>query len=195
MWENRKCQISSSTSRKPCYDDTTAAKKAALLNILAIKIDNIGKGESRFTGFDVVTEPEPLAPMQNNQSGGIPVTEPHIQSQAQPAKLSRKIVMKLIHAFIVVLFSGLAQAAQPGKTPSDADPIHEQEAPNGRWVEYRYRPNGVTTANLIAGGEKLGGFCHKLSVEEVVVCYYDNDKSVAAYRALGKDQLPEVPGK
>ncbi|MEC4242241.1 MULTISPECIES: hypothetical protein [Pseudomonas] len=26
-------------------------------------------------GFDVVTEPEPLAPMQNNQSGGIPVTD------------------------------------------------------------------------------------------------------------------------
>lgn len=27
---------------------TTAAQKAALLNILRIKIDNIGKGESRF---------------------------------------------------------------------------------------------------------------------------------------------------
>lgn len=37
-------------------------------------------------GFDVVTEPEPLAPMENNQSGGIPVTDHHNQSQAQPAK-------------------------------------------------------------------------------------------------------------
>ncbi|MDH4602298.1 MULTISPECIES: hypothetical protein [Pseudomonas syringae group] len=37
-------------------------------------------------GFDVVTEPEPLAPMQSNQSGGIPVTHHQIQNQAQPAK-------------------------------------------------------------------------------------------------------------
>lgn len=37
-------------------------------------------------GFDVVTDPEPLAPMQNNQSGGIPVTDHRNQSQAQPAK-------------------------------------------------------------------------------------------------------------
>ena len=36
-------------------------------------------------GFDVVTEPEPLAPMQHNQSGGIPVTDHRNQTQAQPA--------------------------------------------------------------------------------------------------------------
>ena len=97
--------------------------------------------------------------------------------------------MKLILTISVVLFSGLTQAAQLGKTSTDADPVYEQGPPNGRWVEYRYRPNGVTTENLIAGGEKLGGFCHELSVEKIVVCYYDNDKSVAAYRALGKDQM------
>jgi hypothetical protein len=37
-------------------------------------------------GFDVVIKPERLAPMQNNQSGGFPVTDHFNQSQAQPAK-------------------------------------------------------------------------------------------------------------
>ncbi|EPG9766631.1 hypothetical protein M0K88_004896 [Escherichia coli] len=37
-------------------------------------------------GFDVVTEPKPLAPMQNNQSGGIPTIDHRNQSLAQPAK-------------------------------------------------------------------------------------------------------------
>lgn len=37
-------------------------------------------------GFDVITAPEPLAPMRHNQSGGIPVTDHQNQSQVQPAK-------------------------------------------------------------------------------------------------------------
>lgn len=101
---------------------------------------------------------------------------------------------KFIFGIAVFLSFGLAQADQSGKS-SETNPVFEQQAANGRWVEYRYRPVDVTTAMLIEGGEKLGGLCHELSVEKVVVCYYDTDKSIAAYRALGRDHIPAVPPK
>jgi hypothetical protein len=101
---------------------------------------------------------------------------------------------KFILGICGLLSFGLAQAEQSGKS-SEANPIFEQQAVNGRWVEYRYRPHDVTTAMLIEGGEKLGGLCHELSVEKIVVCYYDTEKSVAAYRALGSDQTPATPSK
>ncbi|MPQ69365.1 hypothetical protein [Pseudomonas sp. MWU12-2323] len=101
--------------------------------------------------------------------------------------------MKFFLAVSIALVSGLAQAESQTEIPSKDTVMHE--APNGRWVEYRNETNDVTVDDLIAGAEKLGGLCHELSVEKIVVCYYDNDRSLAAYRALGKAQLPTVPGK
>ena len=62
---------------------------------------------------------------------------------------------------------GVLPVLSPGTSP----------APEGRWVEYRDIPKDVAVSTLTKAGELLGGDCHAMSQDNVVVCYYSDART------------------
>lgn len=71
--------------------------------------------------------------------------------------------MKMLFAAMVILISGVVQAA---------DPVY------GRWEEFRAIPH-EKAVEVIASAKKAAGACYELSAEKIVVCYYADTTGTA----------------
>lgn len=97
--------------------------------------------------------------------------------------------MKLMFAVALTLISGIAHAAQPEATPVVITSAQKNDVPGGRWVEYRDVSHASATKIIDAAEKALGGICHELSKEQIVVCFYSAERTAGInWNAVGRDR-------
>lgn len=84
--------------------------------------------------------------------------------------------MKLIFAVGLTLVSGFVHAAKQVDVPVEVITVQLEQTQQARWEEYRDIPHDKA-ADLIAAGKNVGGACHELTAEGIVVCYFSGSPS------------------